>query len=96
MLRSALVATLRLFTYRFTNGRVNTSVAAETMTNQKIWSHTAAPSAAHMSATSAPKTNQMDISPAVTASTMTNTMSATTQNTIVPEGGITIITSLAF
>lgn len=37
-----------------------------------------------------------DIHRLLTASTMTNTMSATTQNTIVPEGGITIITSLAF
>ena len=47
-----------------------------------------------MSATSEPKTNQMDTSPAVTASTMRNTTSAATQNAIVPEGGITEKTSL--
>ena len=43
---------------------------------------------------SEPNTNQMDTSPAVTAATMRNTTRATTQKTIIPEGGITAKTSL--
>ena len=79
---SALVGTMFLSIILRARGRVAISAAMDTAKNSTTCSHMGASQMAAMSPAALPKTNQMDTSPTVTASTTPKTTIAAIQMTI--------------
>ena len=80
--RSAFVGTLRRLANRRTKGRVAAMAPAEARINRVTWSQTWAPKAVAINDTKAPTANQMEVSPAVAASTTPKSTKAPSQKYI--------------